>query len=150
MKKFLVLFTMIILLTGCEKDNQYDGPKIELTNNYTNSEFKITNSSVIHNMSNESYLIYTYLPYCMFKIPCDQVFKEVMDKYNLTVYSIPFDEFKKTEYYETVSFAPSILIIDKGKLVAYLDANSKKDYDRYQDSDEFEKWLGTYIYLKKE
>ena len=149
MKKFLIVCFMLLLLTGCHKDKQYDGPRIELTDNYTKSEYKTTNSVVINNMKDNTYLLYTYLPYCTFKVPCDSIFKKIMDKYKLTVYSIPFDEFKKTEYYETVTYAPSFMVIDQGKIVAYLDANSKEDYDRYQDSDDFEDWLGSYIYLEK-
>lgn len=147
MKKYFLVITILLLLTGCNKQPVNNGD-LELTNNYTKSEYVTTNSTVINKLSDDNFLLYTYLPYCMFKIPCDSIFKKIMDKYNLSVYSIPFDEFKNTKYYDTVKYAPSMMIISKGEIVAYLDANSKDDYNRYQDSKEFEKWLGKYVKLE--
>ena len=59
------------------------------------------------------------------------------------------DEFKKTSYYKTVKYAPSILIIKDGKIVTFLDAEKNSDIEKYQDVDKFEKWLNENIYLKK-
>ena len=36
----------------------------------------------------------------------------------------------------------------EGKIVTYLDANSNKDLDRYQDSKKFEEWINKYIYTE--
>lgn len=48
-----------------------------------------------------------------------------MDKYQIDFISIPFAEFKKTSFYQDVSFAPSIVIVNKGKIVDYLKATSE-------------------------
>jgi protein involved in sex pheromone biosynthesis len=150
MKKLLIVIAVLLLLSGCKDKAIDNNGDIELTDNYKTSEYVTVTAQTINDMDNDSYLIYTYLPYCTFKIPCDTIFKKVMDKYNLKVYGLPFDELKKTKFAKDVNYAPSFLIVNEGNLVAYLDANSKKDYDRYQDSDEFEKWLGTYVKLKIE
>ena len=71
-----------------------------------------------------------------------------MKKHNISIISIPFAEFKKTIFYKKVKYAPTIIIINKGKIIAYLDANSDKDLKKYQDINEFEKWIDNYIYLK--
>ena len=55
--------------------------------------------------------------------------------------------YKKTNYYKKVKYAPTIIIINKGKVVAYLDANSNSDLNKYQDIKEFEQWISNYIYL---
>ena len=59
------------------------------------------------------------------------------------------DEYKKTGFFNEVRYAPSILVINKGKVVAYLDAESDDDYDKYQKPEEFEKWLTSHIYTEK-
>ena len=59
------------------------------------------------------------------------------------------DEYKKTSYFNEVRYAPSIIVISKGKVLAYLDANKDEDLNKYQDSDEFESWLSEHIYLEK-
>ena len=70
-------------------------------------------------------------------------------KNNISILSMPFSEFKKTVFYDTVKYAPSIIIVDKGKVIKYLDANKDEDLEKYQDVDKFEKWLNENIYLKK-
>ena len=75
--------------------------------------------------------------------------KETMDKYDLTFYSMGIWEAQNTYVYNTVKYAPSIIIIKDKKVIAYLDAESDEDLIKYQDSDEFEKWLDKYIHLKK-
>ena len=57
--------------------------------------------------------------------------------------------FKDTYLYDTVKYAPSVIIVDKHSIVDYLDSESDKDYDRYQDTKEFTKWLKEYIKLKR-
>ena len=73
-----------------------------------------------------------------------------MVKDGIDVVSITFENFKKTDFYKEVKLAPSILIIKEGKIVTYLRADSDEDFDRYQDTEAFEKWLNKYIYLEKE
>ena len=62
---------------------------------------------------------------------------------------MPFDEFKDTYLYDTVKYAPSVIIVHKGKVVAYLDAENDDDLKKYQDTLEFKDWLSNYIYLEK-
>ena len=73
----------------------------------------------------------------------DNVFK----KYKLDVYSLTYDEMKKTFISDTVKFAPSVVIIKNGKIITYLDAESDADYEIYQDETKFDNWLNNYIYL---
>ena len=94
-------------------------------------------------------LLFTYNNYCSLPIPCEYIFEDFMSKYNISIVSIPFKEFKETKYYKKVKYAPTIIIIKEGNIVAYLDANSEKDLDKYQNINDFEKWISKYIYLDK-
>mgnify|MGYP000092232876 FL=1 len=70
-----------------------------------------------------------------------------MKKYNIDFISISFDKFKSTYLYETVKYAPSIIIVKDKEIVSYLDANSDEDLDKYQDEEAFESYLNKYIYF---
>ena len=147
MKKLLVLLIIFISLTGCSKDNKfYLDDKL-----YNSGTYIEINKEELDNLQNNksSYLLFTYNSYCTFKVPCDNIFEEVMKKYNIDVYKMPFELMKKTFIYEKVKYVPSLIIINKGKIVTYLDANKESDLEKYQNSNKFENWLDKYIYLKK-
>ena len=133
------------LLTSCSGNK-----KIYLSNEfYSEGNFKEINNDSINQYNNKTYLLFTYNNYCSLPIPCDKIFLEVAKKNNISILSMPFSEFKKTVFYDTVKYAPSIIIVDEGKVIKYLDANKDEDLEKYQDVDKFEKWLNEYIYLKK-
>ena len=140
MKK-IVLLVILLLLCGCGKEPVYLTDKY-----YNNGDYISVSSSELSN--NETYILYTYNNFCNLPIHCENIFKEVMEDYKIDVLSMPFDEFKNTIYHKKVKYAPSILIISNGEIISYLDANSDKDYDKYQNTTEFANWLKEYIYLE--
>ena len=145
MKK-IVLLIAIFLLTGCvfKQDKFYLDDKY-----YNNGEYIKINGSDLEKIKNESMIIYTYNNFCNLPIHCENIFKEFMDKYKIDFISIPFSELKNTSFYSNVSFAPSIIIVNNGKVIDYLKADSDSDYNKYQKVDVFEEWLSEYIYLEK-
>lgn len=150
-KKIIIIFTIIIsiLVFTTILNNNNNINKFYLEEKYyNNNSFIETNSKDIKKLSKESHILFTYNNYCTLPIPCEYIFKDFMKKHNISIISIPFAEFKKTNYYKKVKYAPTIIIINKGKIIAYLDANSDKDLKKYQDINEFEKWIGNYIYFK--
>lgn len=144
MKKYILIFITIIILTGCSNNAIY----LE-DNLYNNNEFISIDSTSINNKLDTTYLLYTYNNYCSMKIPCENIFKSVMEEYNISMYSISYKDFKDTYLHDTVKYAPSVIIVDKGEIISYLDPNSDEDYDRYQDTNSFTKWLKKYIQLKR-
>ena len=147
MKKIITALILILILlfftTGCTKEKFYLDSKF-----YKESKYIDLTKDEYNSLNDENYIIYTYNSYCNFKIPCDNIFKETMDKYNLSFYSMPYSDLKETELYNTVKFAPSVIIIKNKKVVAYLKADSDDDYDKYQDSESCTNWLESYIYLE--
>ena len=144
MKKILLVIS-IIFLCGCMKET-YN--KVDLSSNYYNEGKYI---EVKHNelKENETYLLFIYNSYCNFEIPCDEVFLKTMKDYKLDILKMPFEEFKKTSMYQTVKYAPSVILVENNKVIAYLDANKEEDLKYYQDSSEFTNWLKKYINIKK-
>lgn len=144
MKKiyYIIICILIIFTTGCSKTNE----KITLYEKYyNNGEFIKVNSDELSKYDNENYILYSYNSYCAFQIPCEDIFKEFMNKYKIDLLSISFEEFKNTKYYKKIKYAPSIIIISKGKILAYLDPNSDDDLDKYQDVNKLEEWIKEYI-----
>lgn len=145
LKNILLFVVCMCLLTSCSGNK-----KIYLSNEfYSEGNFKEINNDSINQYNNKTYLLFTYNNYCSLPIPCDKIFLEVAKKNNISILSMPFSEFKKTVFYDTVKYAPSIIIVDEGKVIKYLDANKDEDLEKYQDVDKFEKWLNENIYLKK-
>lgn len=106
----------------------------------------ITKDELNNKLNNkETFLLFTYNSYCTFQKPCDEIFNQGLTDLNLTSYKIPFEEFKETKLYGKVKYAPTIIIIDKGNIKAYLDANSNSDYNYYQNVEEFKTWINKYV-----
>ena len=140
MKKVLLLI-VLLLITGCKSE------KIYLSDKYYNEGNYISVKS-LDGLEKDSYVLYTYNYYCSFKIPCEKVFKEYMEKYKIDFISMPFEYFKQTSFYKKVKFGPSVVIIKEGKIIAYLDADKDEDLEKYQDSKKFEEWINNYIYTE--
>ena len=154
MKKIIIggIISIIILGTiGLMIQKNQTIKKVYLTNKYyenKNQEFLEVDEKKIKELKEETFLLYTYNSYCKFPIPCDSIFEQFMKDNNITIVSIPYDKYKKTEYVKGVKYAPSVLIIHKNKVISYLDANKDEDVDKYQDIKEFTNWVKKYIYLK--
>lgn len=140
----LLIIPLIYILTNNNKNIE----KFYLTDNYyNNSQFIQIKSKEISNLNKDNYLLFTYNNYCTLPIPCEYIFEEFMKKYNISIVSMPFIEYKKTNYYKKIKYAPTIIIIKDGKIIDYLDANSNEDLNKYQNIEDFENWISKYIYL---
>lgn len=155
-KKYIIILLCVLLITitGCSFNNRINQndeiEKFYLEDKYYNNGNFISVSSIsLNKMKDESFILFSYNNYCSMAKPCEEVFQEFMKKYNINFLSITFEEYKNTNFYKTVKYAPSIIVVEKGTIVAYLDAESNDDLNKYQDMNEFEKWLNNYIYFSK-
>lgn len=145
-----IVLTILIIVPAIILNLKYE--KFYINDKYyNNGEFIKITSNDLNNLINskDSFLLYTYNDYCSLEIPCDDIFRSVMAKYKIDMYSIRYEEFEKTDYINKVKYAPSVIIVKNGKIITYLDANKKEDLDRYQDTSSFESWLDKHIYLSK-
>lgn len=151
-KKLLIIISILLLIIFIYIIYKLNS-KFYLNNKYYNNyQYKVVNSKEVEKMlsTNDSFVLFTNNDFCIFKVPCDNIFKSVFKDNNMILFYIRFDEFKKTSLYEKVNYAPSVLLINHGKLVSYLNPNSDRDMNVYQDENKFKKWLEKYIYLKKD
>ena len=115
---------------------------------YGGSDFIKIDKEQFDNIKNTSYVLYIYNNYCNLPIPCHEIFEKYMKKKNISFLSMQYADFKETELHKTVKFAPSVIIVNDGKIVSYLDSAKDEDLDKYQDVDEFTKWIEKYINIK--
>ncbi len=143
MKKFIIII-MCLFLTACTNYSKFSIEK----EYYKESKFINVKSEDIEKLkeNKKSFIVFTYNNYCILETPCDEVFKKVMDKYSLSFLYLPYEEMENTFIYNEVKMAPSVILIKEGKIVAYLDAESDEDLPKYQDVDEFDKWLNSFIF----
>ena len=142
MKKITIII-ICLFLSACTNSSKFSIEK----EYYKESKYIDVNSEDIKKLkeNKKSFIVFTYNNYCMLEIPFDEIFKKVMNKYNISFLYLPYEEMKNTFIYDEVKLAPSVILIKEGEIVAYLDAESDEDLLKYQDTEEFEKWLTSYI-----
>ena len=150
-RKYLYIFLIIIIVLGIVFLVFANKPKkVYLSDKYyNNGEFIDINSTELEELKNDTYVLYIYNNFCAFSVPCENIFKEYMTKYKLDFISMKFEEFRNTKYYNNIKYAPSVIIIDKEKIKAYLNPSKDEDIDRYQNVKEFTAWINKYIYENK-
>lgn len=152
MKKKIIIISVILIIILIGLFFFFRNRKFYLDDKfYNNGELIEIDLNKLNEVekNKESFILFTYNSYCTLKIPCENIFKEVASNNKIDFYSIPYEEFKDSNYHNIVKFAPSVLIVKDGKIISYLDSESDKDLNKYQDTNEFSKWLDKYIYLKK-
>ena len=151
-KKYIIVIISILLVLGITilLIIHFNNKRVYLSDKYYNEGNYIPiKSEDLDNIKNDTYLLFVYNDYCSFQIPCDQIFKEFMDKYKIDMYSMKYIDFKKTQFYGKIIYAPSVILVKNNKIKAYLDADAKEHLDIYQDSSKFETWVKKYIYFTK-
>lgn len=148
MKKLFYILVLLFIICGCDNDN--NSSRFYLSDKYYgDGEYIKVKSSSIKKNSSDSYVLFTYYNFCSLAVPCEDVFEKFMKDNNINFLSIPFENFKDTYLYDTVKYGPSVIIVKKGKIVAYLDSNNDEDLEKYQDVSKFKDWISEYIYLHK-
>ena len=155
MKRILKLFFVFIIIfisVGCKYNQTGDYDRFYLDDTYYNKgEFISVDKTEYESIEDGSYILFVHTNYCPFTtgISCEDVFKKFMDKYNIDFLDIMINEFKDTKLHDEVSLYPTIIIVNKGKVISYLDPSSDSDFSKYQDLDSFTNWINQYIYFYK-
>lgn len=148
MKRIILLVLVILSMTGCTKENS----KFYLNDEYYNAGKLVDiDSKELTNIlkSNDSFILFTYNPYCNFKVSCENVVENFSKNNNITIFKIPFEEFKNTKLYNTIKYAPSIILINNGKIETYLDPNEDEDSIKYQEEKALKDYIEMYVDTKK-
>ena len=157
MKKYKwLIIALVIIIFGLifiiDKEELFD-KKFHLDRNLYNSKttLKSINKDKLNSLlrKRSSFVLFISPTFCTSSSPCEDTFEDVFKEKKITLYKIDYTDIKDTKLNEKIKYAPSVAIIRKGKLVAFLDANSSDDKKIYDSSKEFIKWLKKYIYLSR-
>ena len=61
------------------------------------------------------------------------------------VYKMMFAEVKESSLHEYVKYYPSVVVVDEGRVRAYLKADADEDADMYNDYEAFSGWMGRFL-----
>ena len=154
MKKIFVLIFMLFLVVGCNssKVNSDNYEKFYLDDKYYDESFlkKISSQELIELENNkDSFAVLVHIPgACNSDVPFAPLVEDFINTYNITLYEINFKDINNTQIDDYVKYSPSLVIYDKGKLIAYMDANSNDDLQYYKSVDGIKNWFSKYVYLK--
>ncbi|MDD2203413.1 MAG: hypothetical protein PHT75_02535 [Bacilli bacterium] len=96
----------------------------------------------------KTFIVFVYQPLCAASYDLDNYITEFTNTYKMSFYKMLFSSIKDTSIAEHVKYCPSVVIYHKGKVIAYLDANSDKNATHYESVENLKKWLTKYILLK--
>ena len=68
-----------------------------------------------------------------------------MTETGILVYRMMFAEVKESSLHEQVKYYPSVAVVLRGKVMAYLRADSDEDAGEYNSYDEFKDWMSRYL-----
>ena len=68
-----------------------------------------------------------------------------MTETGILVYKMMFAEVKESSLHEKVKYYPSVAVIDKGVVRAYLRADSDEDAEVYNNYNAFREWMEKYL-----
>lgn len=89
----------------------------------------------------KSFVILVDKPGCV----TTETMRENMKDMNFRYYRIMLDEMKASTLHDYVKLAPSVAIVNKGKVITWLKADSNEDVERYNDKKALKDWLESYI-----
>lgn len=145
MRKLLLITFMLIILTGCSNK------KFNLEEeHYNNNDRLDINSKEYKDLINDkkSFTLFVYTPGCISCIETEKVLREFQDENNIFIYTIEASQMKETKLSKHIKYTPSVILINKGKVISYLDASSDEDKPYYETLDGFKEWFSKYIILK--
>lgn len=145
-KRLLILVGVLLLLVGCKQEKFY--LEENLYENNTIIDITVKELKKLEK-DKKNFALFVYLPGCT---SCAE-FKEVLNDFHkdnkVEFYSISITECDDTSVSDTIKFAPSMLLYEDGKVVAYLDATSDEDKLALTEVNSFKTWLEKYIYITK-
>ncbi len=156
MRKFwLILFIALIIIGGLLLFKYYNNQnKMFYLNDkyYEKSALIEVDPNQMETLINdkETFAVLVHVPEeCSSCINFKNIVNEFLDEYKISIYSINFKNIDGTKISKYVKFTPSVVIFNKGKIVAYLDAVNDDDLPFYQTKEGFKTWFNKYVYLNK-
>lgn len=144
----LLLVIACLLVSGCDNKQQTFLLEEKYYNNNTINEIESQQFEQLVT-EKESFAIFIYQSYCAASESFEKVLTEFTKTYQISLYKMSFSTMKETNLGKKIKYYPSLVIYQDGKLIDYLDANSKRDSDYYKSVDNFTNWFTSYVEINQ-
>lgn len=150
MKKFLIIFFSVILLSGCIKTELE--PFMLETKYIGRDEFMELDGDKLNTLieNKESFAVFLFQPFCEAAANFNDVLIDFMSEYKIGIYKMQFKDIKGTELDKHVKYYPSLVIYKDGKLVSFLEADKDEDTKSFKYKDEFVDWFSQYVIIEED
>ena len=110
-----------------------------------NSGIKEITKEEYQDLINEkkSFILRSHLPDCQAKIM--QYTKDYATEYNIVINDIDWSAFRDIAKESDVKYAPTVIVISEGRIIEHLRSDKDADTAKYNDYNEFKKWLDSLI-----
>ena len=92
-----------------------------------------------------SFVVFVDKPGCLKTESMGDWLKDFPEEMQFKYYNLHWADAKKTSLYDYVKYTPSIALINNGRVVTWLKADSDEDEKYYNDPEALKEWLKTYI-----
>ncbi len=93
----------------------------------------------------KSFLVFVDQSGCQTAEELKGYMSQYMARHGVLAYKMMFSDAKNSSLHDAVKYYPSVAIVSKGKVVAWLRADSDEDAAAYNNYDDFEKWMNKYL-----
>ena len=127
----------------------FDDPKVKLDAEYyaDGAEFMELSAGEYEGLveAKKSFVVFVDQDGCTTADRLREYVTRYMTETGILTYRMMFAEVKEASLHEKVKYYPSVAVVSKGKVVAFLRADEDEDADKYNDYDAFKAWIGKYL-----
>jgi len=96
----------------------------------------------------DSFVIFIDQGGCRTASTLRDIVSEYMDEHKVIFAKMSFSDMKETNLSENIKYYPSVAVISRGELAAFLHADSDDDADSFSDYEEFSRWIEQYLLVE--
>lgn len=93
----------------------------------------------------KSFIVMVDKPNCHTTKDMSSFLTSLPSNFQFKYYRLMWSEVRKSSLHGYIKFAPSLAIVKKGEVLAWLDADSEDDAEMFNNADALEKWIRKYV-----
>ncbi len=93
----------------------------------------------------KSFIVMVDKPDCYTTKDMSNFLTSLPSNFQFKYYRLMWSDARKSSLHDYVKFAPSLAIVKKGEVLAWLDADSEDDAEMFNNADALEKWIRKYV-----
>ena len=149
----LVVALIVVLFGGVlfvgAASGWFDDPKVKLDAEYYagGAEFMELTAGEYEGLvgAKKTFVVFVDQDGCTTADRLREYVTRYMTETGILVYKMMFEQVKESSLHDQVKYYPSVVVVDKGVVRAYLRADSDEDAGAYNNYDDFKAWMEKYL-----